>query len=66
MARRLAPARARRELGAAGETVRKRTAEAASTLTTQEVLIARLARDGRSNAEIGAQLSCPHAPSNGT
>ena len=48
--------RARFELRATGETVRKRTAQAASTLTPQEDYIARLARDGRSNPEIGAQL----------
>jgi DNA-binding CsgD family transcriptional regulator len=48
--------RARRELLAAGETVRKRTVETVSTLTAQEAYIARLARDGRSNPEIGAQL----------
>jgi len=48
--------RARRELVATGETVRRRTVEAASTLTAQETLIARLARDGRTNPEIGAQL----------
>jgi DNA-binding CsgD family transcriptional regulator len=41
---------------ATGETVRRRTVEAASTLTAQETLIARLARDGRTNPEIGAQL----------
>jgi DNA-binding CsgD family transcriptional regulator len=48
--------RARRELIATGEVVRKRSAEAATTLTAQEALIAQLARDGRTNAEIGAQL----------
>lgn len=48
--------RARRELRATGETVRKRTVEAPSTLTAQEVNIARLARDGLTNPEIGAQL----------
>jgi DNA-binding CsgD family transcriptional regulator len=48
--------RARRELQATGETVRKRTVEARSTLTAQEAYIARLARDGRTNPEIGAQL----------
>jgi DNA-binding CsgD family transcriptional regulator len=48
--------RARRELAATGETVRKRTAETTVSLTAQEAHIARLARDGQSNAEIGAQL----------
>ncbi|HEV2260304.1 MAG TPA: AAA family ATPase [Streptosporangiaceae bacterium] len=48
--------RARRELVATGETVRRRTVETVSTLTAQEALIARLARDGLSNPEIGAQL----------
>ena len=48
--------RARRELVATGETVRKRTAQAPDTLTAQEASIARLARDGRTNPEIGAQL----------
>ncbi len=48
--------RARRELLAAGETVRKRTVETTSELTAQEASIARLARDGRTNPEIGAQL----------
>jgi DNA-binding CsgD family transcriptional regulator len=48
--------RARRELLAAGETVRQPTAEPVSTLTAQEAHIARLAADGQSNAEIGAQL----------
>jgi DNA-binding CsgD family transcriptional regulator len=48
--------RARRELMATGETVRRRTAETASDLTDQEAHIARLAVDGRTNQEIGAQL----------
>jgi DNA-binding CsgD family transcriptional regulator len=48
--------RARRELLAAGDTVRKRTVEAASELTAQEAHIARLAADGHTNAEVGVQL----------
>ena len=48
--------RTRRELVAAGDTVRKPMVETVSELTTQEADIARLAVDGRSNAEIGAQL----------
>ena len=48
--------RARRELAATGETVRKRTVEVPHTLTPQEAYIARLARDGRTNPEIGAKL----------
>jgi DNA-binding CsgD family transcriptional regulator/tetratricopeptide (TPR) repeat protein len=48
--------RARRELMATGEKVRKRTVEAPDDLTAQEALIARLARDGLSNPEISAQL----------
>jgi DNA-binding NarL/FixJ family response regulator len=48
--------RARRELIATGETVRKRSVETVTSLTPQEALIARLARDGRTNPEIGAQL----------
>ncbi len=48
--------RARRELLATGDTMRKRTAEAPSALTAQETSIARLARDGQTNPEIGAQL----------
>jgi DNA-binding CsgD family transcriptional regulator len=47
--------RARRELAATGET-RKRTTETSSVLSAQEAQIARLARDGRTNPEIGAQL----------
>ena len=50
--------RARRELVATGEKVRKRNFDAASRdeLTAQEAHVARLARDGRANAEIGAEL----------
>jgi DNA-binding CsgD family transcriptional regulator len=48
--------RAHRELIATGETARKRSVETVTTLTPQEALIARLARDGRTNPEIGAQL----------
>ena len=48
--------RARRELQAIGDTVRRRTAETVSDLTEQEAHIARLAVDGGTNAEIGAQL----------
>jgi len=48
--------RTRRELLATGDTVRKRTVETASELTDQEAHIARLAADGRTNVEIGAQL----------
>ena len=48
--------RARRELAAAGETVRKSTAGRFDTLTAQEASIARLAAEGRTNPEIGAQL----------
>jgi DNA-binding CsgD family transcriptional regulator len=48
--------RARLELLATGETARKRTVDTRSDLTAQEDRIARLARDGRSNPEIGAQL----------
>ena len=48
--------RARRELLATGDTVRKRTVETVSELTAQEAHIAQLAADGRTNVEIGAQL----------
>ena len=48
--------RARRELVATGEKVRKRSPETRDELTPQEEQIARLARDGLSNPEIGTQL----------
>ncbi|MBV9334376.1 MAG: helix-turn-helix transcriptional regulator [Solirubrobacterales bacterium] len=48
--------RARRELLATGETVRKRTLEAVDELTPQELQIARLAADRQTNPEIAAQL----------
>jgi DNA-binding NarL/FixJ family response regulator len=48
--------RARRELLATGETVRKRTVETARELTSQEAHIARLVGDGLTNPEIGAAL----------
>ena len=48
--------RARRELLATGEKVRKRTMEARDDLTAQELQIAELARDGLANPEIGARL----------
>ena len=48
--------RARRELAATGETARKRTVEATTELTNQEARVARLARDGLSNPEIGTRL----------
>ncbi len=48
--------RAERELLATGERVRKRSVETRDELTTQEAQVARLARDGLSNAEIGQRL----------
>jgi DNA-binding CsgD family transcriptional regulator len=48
--------RAHRELQATGETVRRRTVETRDVLTAQEAQVARLAADGRTNPEIGAQL----------
>jgi DNA-binding CsgD family transcriptional regulator len=48
--------RARRELVATGETVRKRSMETRDDLTAQERQIAELARDGLSNPEIGERL----------
>ena len=48
--------RARRELVATGEKVRKQTAGSGDELTAQEAQIARLAGEGLTNQEIGAQL----------
>jgi DNA-binding CsgD family transcriptional regulator len=48
--------RARLELEATGEHVRRRADETRADLTVQEAQVARLARDGLSNAEIGARL----------
>jgi DNA-binding CsgD family transcriptional regulator len=48
--------RARRELQATGEKVRRRRDHLRDELTPQEEQIARLARDGRTNPEIGAEL----------
>jgi DNA-binding CsgD family transcriptional regulator len=52
--------RARRELLATGEKVRKRRDDTRDDLTPQEEQIARLARDGRTNPEIGAELYISH------
>jgi DNA-binding CsgD family transcriptional regulator len=48
--------RARRELLATGETVRRVTADTRDALTPQEIQVARMARDGQTNPEIGSQL----------
>ena len=48
--------RAANELLATGERARRRTVETRDDLTAQEARVARLARDGLSNAEIGARL----------
>jgi DNA-binding CsgD family transcriptional regulator len=48
--------RTRVELLATGEHARKRTVETTANLTPQEEEIARLARDGFTNSEIGARL----------
>jgi len=48
--------RAERELLAVGERARKPVIQVVSSLSAQEMLIASLASDGRTNPEIGAQL----------
>jgi len=48
--------RARRELLATGEKIRKRSAPASGSLTAQERQVARLVRQGLSNPEIGTRL----------
>ncbi len=48
--------RAWRELQATGEKARKRTDDTRADLTPQEEEVAQLAREGRTNQEIGAQL----------
>ena len=48
--------RAERELLATGERVRKRSVETRDELTAQETQVARLARDGLANADIGERL----------
>jgi tetratricopeptide (TPR) repeat protein len=61
--------RARRELLATGESVRQRAVEVGQILTAQEAQIARLAGDGKTNSQIGAELFLsPHrrmAPAQG-
>ena len=49
-------ARAKRELRSTGERARQRRDETRYELTPSETQIARLAREGLSNSEIGAQL----------
>ena len=48
--------RTRRELLATGERARRHVVETNDSLTTQEQQVADLAREGRSNQEIGGQL----------
>ena len=52
--------RARLELRAAGEASRTRAPEAADVLTPQELQIAQMAAEGRTNKEIGQQLYLSH------
>ena len=47
---------ARREVWATGETAHKRSIANPGELTAQELQIAKLARDGLTNPEIGARL----------
>jgi DNA-binding CsgD family transcriptional regulator len=49
-------ARAARELAGTGETLRIRAPEAIASLTDQELNVARLAREGLTNRDIGARL----------
>jgi DNA-binding CsgD family transcriptional regulator len=49
-------ARAARELAASGETLRARTPEPIDQMTDQELNVARLAREGLTNRDIGARL----------
>ena len=48
--------RARRELQATGAIVQSRNVDTRDDLTAQEIRVARLARDGLSNLDIGAQM----------
>jgi DNA-binding NarL/FixJ family response regulator len=48
--------RARRELLATGETLRRRSVDPQEEFTAQEAQIARLAAEGQTNPEIGAEL----------
>ena len=48
--------RARRKRMATGETMRKRTPDTRDNLAAQEAQIARLAAEGCTNTELGAQL----------
>jgi ATP/maltotriose-dependent transcriptional regulator MalT len=48
--------RSERELSATGERARKRSIETRDPLTPQEAQVARMARDGLSNAEIGTRI----------
>jgi DNA-binding CsgD family transcriptional regulator len=49
-------ARAARELGATGETLRTLSSDGVEQLTDQELNVARLARDGLTNRDIGSRL----------